>query len=440
MKVKSVLTIAGSDSGGGAGIQQDLKVFSSFRLHGTSVLTAITAQNTLGVQKVFVLPVEIIEEQIDSVMNDLRPVAVKTGMLPTREIIKLVYRKISEYNIEKLIVDPVMVSTSKDKLVTENILKVLKKLISLSTLCTPNIKEVEILSGIKIRDLKGMEIAAKKIGNCVVKGGHLNFTDILHYNGKQYRFESKIKWKGQIHGTGCAFASAITAGLANGLGVVESVRNAKEFMDSIICRNFSIGSGLPITDTSCIRLGRHYMNEGKYGVIENIEMAMLRFINEINSYKLVPQVGINIAMGLPDSKGIEDVAGISGRLVRDEKRIVPVGTIEFGGSSHMGRVVLTVMKFDPEKRAAMNIRLSDEILNACRKLNLKISDFDRDDQPGDMKTMEWGTSHSIKKIGSVPDVIYDKGGLGKEAMIRILGKNALDVVDTAIRIANLLGD
>jgi len=294
--MKTVLTIAGSDSGGGAGIQQDLKTFSAFRLHGASVITAVTAQNTIGVQKIFILPLDIIGAQIDSVITDLKPVAVKTGMLASSEVIGLVYEKVRHYNIENLVVDPVMVSTSGDRLLEENAIKEMKKLISIARISTPNIQEAEILSGMKIETEKDMEKSARKIGNCVIKGGHLNATDILHYNGKIHRFESKEKKEMKIHGTGCAFASAIAACLALGLEIPDAVKRTKEFMDSIIGRNFTVGSGLRIADTSKIKLGRTYETEGERSVIENIEMAIQKFVSNEDSYRLMPEVGINLAM------------------------------------------------------------------------------------------------------------------------------------------------
>ena len=436
--MKSVLTIAGSDSGGGAGIQQDLKTFSAFKLHGASVITGVTAQNTLGVQKIFVLPLDIIGVQIDSVITDLKPVAVKTGMLASSEVIELVYKKVRHYKIENLVVDPVMVSTSGDRLLEENAIRGMKKLIAIAKISTPNIQEAEILSGIEIKTEKDMEEVTRKIGNCAVKGGHLRATDILHYNGRIYRFESREKKEMKIHGTGCAFASAIAACLALGFEIPDAVKRAKEFMDSIIGRNFAVGSGLRVTDTSGIKLGKTYETWERRSVIENIEMAIQKFVSDEDSYRLMPEVGVNLAMALENAEEIEEVAGISGRLIGRKKGVIPIGIIEFGGTSHVSRIVLTAMKYDAEKRAAMNIKFSDEILKVCKDLDLKISTFDRDKQPKDTKTMEWGTSEAIKKLNEVPDMIYDKGGAGKEAMIRILGKDAISVVELALKIGKKL--
>jgi len=432
--LKSVLTIAGSDSSGGAGIQQDLKVFSHFRLHGTCVITAVTAQNTIGVQRIHGLPTDIISDQLGSVLSDLKPSAVKTGMLPNSEIIKTVRKKLN--NKENLVVDPVMVSTSGDRLLDEDSIKELKELISISKLSTPNIYEAEVLSGIEIKTVEDMEETAQQIGNCVITGGHLSYTDVLHWNNDIFHFPSREAVKATIHGTGCGFSAALTAWIAKGLDVPDAVEQAKEFITSAIGRNFQPGSGLRLADTAGIKLSRTVEDIKRRDILNDMEDAINKFISNPNSYKIMPEVGVNIAMALPNAKSIEEVAGITGRIVKDCNKVVPAGFIDFGGSSHVGRVVLTAMKFDKEKRTAMNIRFSNEILKVCRGLGLSMAEFIREKQPKDTKTMEWGTSEAIKNSGRVPDIVYDRGGVGKEAMIRILGNNAQEVVETAIKISD----
>ncbi len=435
--MKTALTIAGSDSYSGAGIQQDLKTFNSFGIYGTSVITAITAQNTKGIHSTDILPLYIISGQIDSIFDDIRIDAVKTGMLCNKEIIRLVMKKMKFYNAKNLVVDPVMKSTTGYTLLERNSIKELKKLISISKLATPNIYEAEILSGIKIKNIDDLKKAAKRIGNCVITGGHADATDILHYKKKLYYFKG-TKRNVNLHGLGCAFSAAIAANLAKGLNVVDSVKDAKNFINEAIDRNFPIGSGLGIADTSGLMLSKTVYDKEKTRVLENVENAVRIFISNKNSYKLIPQVGINIAMALPNAKSLEEVAGITGRVVRDREGVFPVGVIDFNASKHVGRVVLTAMKFDKGKRAAMNIRSSEEILNACKKLKLKISNFERDKQPKDTNTMEWGTRAAIKKLGKIPNIIYDNGGKGKEAMIRIIGRDAREIVKTSLNIAKFI--
>ncbi len=437
-KFISALTVAGSDSGGGAGIQQDLKVFSAFRVHGASVITALTAQNTQGVDSIHTIPVESICRQFDSVMCDLEVRAVKTGMLANSEIIGGVRDKISEYGIRNLVVDPVMVATSGDRLLDDEAIGELKELLKVSRLSTPNIAEAEILSGREISDVGDMRKAAGIIGDCVVKGGHLNAIDVLCWGGRFYEFPSKVKVKARLHGTGCAFSAAIAACLARDDDVLAAVGKAKRFMDESISRNLTVGGGSRIIDVSGLKLGETVEDVEKKKIIGDIEKAVNRFISYIDSYRLVPEVGVNIAMALPDARGAGDVAGVTGRLVRDRRRVVSVGDIKFGGSSHVARIILTVMGFDPDKRAALNIRFSADILEAAKNSGFSMSSFNREEEPGDARTMEWGTSEAIKAFGGVPDVIYDRGGVGKEAMIRVLGNSAIEVVDKAIKIGKTL--
>lgn len=250
--MEKALTIAGSDSGGGAGIQQDLKVFTSLGVYGTSVITAVTAQNTRGVQKIFVLPAGIVSEQIDSVLGDIQPDAVKTGMLGSRDIARVVCRRMREYGVEKLVVDPVLESTTGVRLLEKDALPELRRLLPMALLVTPNIREAEFLTGLRINSEEDMIEAAGRIGNCVIKGGHLNARDVLSYGGKTYVLGGR-KQNVKLHGAGCTFSAALTAELAKGLDVVEAAKNAKKYTDKAIRNSINVGSGrLKVLNTSWI--------------------------------------------------------------------------------------------------------------------------------------------------------------------------------------------
>jgi hydroxymethylpyrimidine/phosphomethylpyrimidine kinase len=242
--MKRALTIAGSDSGGGAGIQADLKTFGALGVYGMSVLTALTAQNTLGVQGIFELPPEFVAAQIDSVLSDIGADAVKTGMLANAAIIEVVAERLQHYVIPALVVDPVMVAKSGDPLLREDARHVLiERLLPLATVVTPNLHEAEVLAGIKIATTEGMREAAQRVHAMgpdwvVVKGGHLADSDEavdLLYDGKEFReYRSPRVETRNDHGTGCTFASAIAAGLAKGLSVPEAVSQAKEYLDRVL--------------------------------------------------------------------------------------------------------------------------------------------------------------------------------------------------------------
>lgn len=249
--MKKVMTIAGSDSGAGAGIQADLKAIAAMGAYGTSAITSITAQNTLGVQNVFNLPLTIIADQIESILDDIGAHAVKTGMLATGDIISLVADKVKKYNIKLLVVDPVMVSTSGDVLLQQDALDNLKNcLLPLAYITTPNMREAEVLSGQPVTTLSEMKEAAKKIysfgpKNVVVKGGHLEgeAIDVL-YNGKEFKYfkNPKVDTK-NTHGTGCTFAAALAANLAFGFEVEKALQKTKEYITGALKDSLDVGQG-----------------------------------------------------------------------------------------------------------------------------------------------------------------------------------------------------
>jgi hydroxymethylpyrimidine/phosphomethylpyrimidine kinase len=241
-----------SDSGGGAGIQADLKTFSALGVYGMSVLTSITAQNTLGVQGVQDLPPDFVGLQIDSVMQDIGADAVKTGMLSNTQIIKIVNKKIKEYQVKNLVIDPVMVAKGGDRLLREDAIEALKEdLIPLAMVVTPNLSEAEVLTGLKIKNIDDMKKAARKIyklgpKNVLIKGGHLlsNQAVDLLYNGESFiEFSSERINTKNTHGTGCTLSSAIAAGLAQEREVEEAVEIAKRYITLAIKNSLAIGHG-----------------------------------------------------------------------------------------------------------------------------------------------------------------------------------------------------
>jgi hydroxymethylpyrimidine/phosphomethylpyrimidine kinase len=246
------LTIAGSDSGGGAGIQADLKTFQAFSVFGTSAITAITAQNTRGVTAVHAIPTDIVREQIRAVASDFDVAACKTGMLATRELVQLVAAAIREESLPNYVLDPVMVATSGDRLLDRDAeAAVVKHLLPLSTLVTPNLDEATILAGISVTDEGTMHQAAESLVQrgaraALIKGGHLKsdtIVDVL-YDGTEFRVFRKQKIATtSTHGTGCTLSAGITAGLARGWDLGTAVERALEFVAAAIAKAPGLGSG-----------------------------------------------------------------------------------------------------------------------------------------------------------------------------------------------------
>lgn len=251
MAIPRALTIAGSDSGGGAGIQADLKTFSALGVFGMSALTAVTAQNTVGVQGVVELEPDFVSAQIRAVVEDIGVDAVKTGMLSSSRIIRCVARDVRELGLEKLVVDPVMVAKSGDPLLQPDARDTLiRELLPLALVVTPNLHEASVLVGFPVKDRQSMEAAARAIKAfgpeyVVVKGGHLEGEPMdLLYDGREFvAFQNKRFDTPHTHGTGCTFASAVAAGLAKGLSVPDAVAQAKDYITGAIERGLAIGRG-----------------------------------------------------------------------------------------------------------------------------------------------------------------------------------------------------
>ena len=241
------MTIAGSDSGGGAGIQADLKTFQALGVHGTCAITAITAQNTHGVKAVFNVPCPVIESQIDAVLADFAIRFAKTGMLSQAETIRCVARKVTEYGL-KVVVDPVMSAEAGGRLLNPDAVDVLKKeLLPIAEVTTPNVYEAAVLSGVKIGDMDSAREACKVIRssgvkNVVLTGGHFGGIDIL-YDGEFHYFKGDLA-PGGTHGTGCTHSASVTAYLAQGETLVAACEKAKAFVRNAVLQSMDVGHGV----------------------------------------------------------------------------------------------------------------------------------------------------------------------------------------------------
>ncbi len=249
--VRTALTVAGSDSGGGAGIQADLKTFAALGVHGTSAITALTAQNTLGVAGIFDLPPSFVEAQIDAIATDIGVDAMKTGMLFNAEIIEAVAGRIRRYGLSRVVVDPVMVATSGDLLLEEDAVDAVRiRLLPLATVVTPNRREAEVLAGMEIRTDEDVREASRRIlamgpRHVLVKGGHADgdAVDWLYDGRELIPYRAPRVRTSNTHGTGCTLSAAIAAYLALGRAVPEAVAGAKEYISAAIAHAYALGKG-----------------------------------------------------------------------------------------------------------------------------------------------------------------------------------------------------
>ncbi|WP_340002839.1 bifunctional hydroxymethylpyrimidine kinase/phosphomethylpyrimidine kinase [Oceanobacillus sp. FSL K6-0127] len=260
-QVACALTIAGTDPSGGAGIHADLKTFQELQSYGMSVITSVVAQNTTGVQAVHHVPIEIIEQQLDSVISDMPIHALKTGMIANQEMMKVIQKKIAALQVP-YVLDPVMVATSGDALIEEEARDYLRKqLLPLTTLVTPNIPEAEFLIGETIKTTDDMKQAAELlvkefgVGAALIKGGHREgeAIDFLYDGSNLHSFSAERIDTKNTHGTGCTYAAAITAYLSKGLSLYDAVKNGKDFVTAAIKYSFDLGAGSGPTNHWAIR-------------------------------------------------------------------------------------------------------------------------------------------------------------------------------------------
>lgn len=249
--MKKVLTIAGSDCSGGAGIQADIKTITVHKIYAMSAITALTAQNTTGVTDILEVEPNFLKAQLDAIFTDIRPDAIKIGMVSSSKLIEVIVEKLIEYKAQNIVVDPVMIATSGAKLLSDEAMEILKsKLISIATVITPNILEAEVLSGLTIRTQSDMLLAAREIakfysGYILIKGGHLvcDAIDLLYKSGEEHWFNGKKIDNSNTHGTGCTLSSAIACNLALGNNVPVSVSNAKDYITGAIAEKLDLGKG-----------------------------------------------------------------------------------------------------------------------------------------------------------------------------------------------------
>jgi hydroxymethylpyrimidine kinase/phosphomethylpyrimidine kinase len=437
--VKIALSIAGSDSGAGAGIQADLKVFSALDVYGCTAITAITAQNTKQVAEIFEISPSMVEQQIRSVMMDMRPNAIKIGMVYSSPIIDAVYRSLKKTTSKSpIVLDPILAAGTGAKLLRAEAYKSFaSKLIPLSTLITPNKMEAEKLADIVIKtDNDAIEAARKinKLGaeNVIVKGGRFGSADVtdvlLDSKGNIIKFTNpRLKIK-EIHGSGCNFSSAITAYLAKGMPLAEACKMANEYIHTAIKNAIKIGNGLPVANP----LSVIHRDANRYHTLAELQQAVEQVSMLDGFYKLIPETQTNFAYALLNAADISDVAAVRGRIIKIENTAAPASYIKFGVSSHVASAVIAYMSVNPDFRSAINIRFDEMIVDVCKSL-FSVASYDRTKEPKKIKrkegfTVAWGILAALSK-NPLADVIYHTGDIGKEPMISLFGRNPDEVVN-----------
>lgn len=423
----AVLTIAGSDSCGGAGIQADLKTFAALRCHGASVVTAITAQNTRGVRSWQALDARLVQDQVDAVLEDLSVKAIKIGLLGSQDIIRMLAKRLRNFK-GPIVLDPILASSSGKLFLDEETLTVLRKeLIPLISLLTPNLPESKILGRCPKTP-------------CLLKGGHRRgkkIRDELIIGKKRIPFVKERIGNATCHGTGCVLSSAIASYLALGHSMVEALRLAEAFMDRPIQFSQSVGRGKSIVHPSALI----FHEADCLRALEAVRTALCLFERK-NIRNLIPEIGSNFVVATDTAESTDEMAGVEGRITKSKEGIHTGLGPWMGVSDHMARLLVAVRRVDSSYRAAMNVRYSESAVQACKRLGLRGGTFSRRDEPRgqrnqERQTLPWALRHIVRQQGGIPDFIADKGDLGKEAIIRLLAKDPEELMERVVRISSL---
>lgn len=434
--MKNILTIAGYDPTSGAGITRDTDTFFSFGCHGISVPACTVVQGPKGVTDVFPTPQDQFSRMLGMINDELRVDGVKVGVVYDQWYIDEISRFLGEKRGIPIVVDPVFASKNKRELITEaGIRRLVGSVFPVVSIITPNIEEASILIGEKICSVQDMKAAAKVlvdsgINAVIIKGGHLKGEPAdIFYDGKEFVEWKKKRMDRVIHGTGCSFSSSVLSYLVAGYPMKESFLAAQGHMDRLLREGYRIDAD-----------GYYYVSSGimnskaaqRLEALNDLQVAAKR-LSKLNCVEFVPEVQMNMGYAVADAKGIEDVAAFPARIGRRSDSIYFREDPEFGASSHVARLILTYIRYYPHMRACVNIRYDEAILSKAKEHDMHVVFFDRKKEPSKVrgaegKSLDYLVDIILRRVTAPPDIIYDKGDIGKEPIIRLFARNPLELI------------
>ncbi|MFC6836868.1 bifunctional hydroxymethylpyrimidine kinase/phosphomethylpyrimidine kinase [Halomarina ordinaria] len=429
------LTIAGSDSGGGAGIQADLKTMEALGTFGTSVVTATTAQNTRGVTGSHVVPTEHVEAQLDAVLDDFDVGAAKTGMLATSEVVEAVAARAADFDCP-LVVDPVMVATSGDRLLAEAAEEAYEALVAEATVVTPNADEVEVLVGERPESEADARAAGEALLDfgaraALVKGGHIGsgdeVVDTLVTGEGVETFRHRRVDTDATHGSGCTLASAVAARLARGDDVERAVERATGFVARAVRYHHAVGEG-PGAVHHLAALRERADRQPTAEAVEGLLATLREHGDAVRA--LVPEVGMNVVGASRYAESRAEAAAVEGRLTKTLAGVAAPRGVRFGASNNVARVLLAAREQDPSLRFAAVCRNDEAVRDALADAGLEVAVVDGE------TAYEEGIAAAFD--GGVPDVVAFDAGVGREATALLLSGEAATLEDRLLALADAL--
>jgi hydroxymethylpyrimidine/phosphomethylpyrimidine kinase len=404
-------------------------------------VTSVTAQNTTGVERTHVLPVEEIAAQYDAVRGDFDVRAVKTGMLATAPVIETVTERVAADDAPA-VVDPVMVAATGDRLLEREAETAYEALVAEATVVTPNADEAAVLTGIDPDDAAsareaGEALVAMGAEAALVKGGHVQtdadvVRDVLVTADGVETFEHPRIDGAATHGSGCTLSSAIAARLADGESLVDAVAESVAFTERALRYHHDIGEGAGAVH----HLAALRERADRQPTAEAVHDVVREFVDADVS-AVVPEVGMNVVGATPYAEDPAETAAVEGRITRTMSGVQPNRGVRFGASSHVARFLLSAREFDPALRFAVNCRFDDDVEAALDDLGWTVAEYDRDAEPPDVKetegsTMGWGARRAFESVDGTPAAVLDRGEVGKEEIAKLVAPDAETIVDRAL--------
>lgn len=430
--MKNVLTIAGHDLSGGAGITKDSEIFSALQCHPLTVPTALVIQGPKGVRDVYPVPPERLKQMLQTVTEEIPLDGIKVGAACDADQVEAIADFVNTLKDVPIVLDPVFAAKNGHGLLSEEGRKALvEKILPGVSLITPNTEEATLLTGLKIVDRETMKNAAQSLKekyakSVLIKGGHLSGEplDLLLDEKDRILWWEKRRINRTIHGTGCTLSSLMVALLVHGFPLDEAFRSAEGTIDEMLKNSYQIGpEGYYYTSLTLLKS----RSAERWEVVSALKGAADRFIL-LNMADLIPEVQMNLGYAVPNPEGIEDVAGFPGRIGCYQGRVIVKGEPSFGASSHVARLILTYMKRFPFMKACANVRFTKEILDLAEERGMITAFADRAKEPAaskeeEGKSLDFLVGEALKAATTPPDIIYDLGDKGKEPIIRLFARD-----------------
>jgi hydroxymethylpyrimidine/phosphomethylpyrimidine kinase len=454
-----VISVAGSDPSGGAGIQADLRAFEATGVYGMTVITAITVQTATKVFRWNAVDPALIKDQLMTLLEAYPISVVKCGMLPSKECMQIIADAKHHFDF-RLVVDPILTSTSGTELMPESIRNDFKQIIlPITDVLTPNADEVVVLTGKSITDMAsllsiGKDFESRGVKAVVFKGGHiapqgLQIMDYLYEDGHMEMFSrERIETSGSVHGTGCIFSAILAAQMALTESVYEAMINTEEQMENAFRHLFYLPSvkadGIPVPSQKgngiILDLG---VTEAERQILEEVQQVYQFLRTRPDYVPLIPEVRTNISICRLGAKTTAEVAAVEGRITVVNNLPYAAGPIKLGVSNHTARLLLAAHQKDPHQRAVINIRFNPDLIIPLQEAGLVLYEIKREAQPEAVRqqeksTMHWVVEATYRDLQKIPDIIWDCGEPEKEPMIRLFaesGKQLIEKIQTVLRVA-----